>query len=65
MSLWIGFPRFRTRNLGRRKEDVWAFAEDNEEGRHFMLGGRPRDFTVKEKWGPAESPGPALPVFLI
>lgn len=45
--MWIEFPRFRTRNLGRRKEDVRAFAEDNEEGRHFMLGGRPRDFTVK------------------
>lgn len=36
-------------NLGCRKEDVRAFVEDNEEGHHFMLGGKPKDFTVKVK----------------
>ena len=38
-----------SRNLGCRKEDVRGYVMDNEEGHHFCIGGKHKDFTKKVK----------------
>lgn len=38
-----------SRNLGCRREDVRGYVFDNEEGHHFCIGGKPKDFTKKVK----------------
>lgn len=37
------------RNLGCAKEDVRAYIMDNQEGHHFCIGGKPKDFSKKVK----------------
>lgn len=36
-------------NLNCPKENVRAYVMDNEEGHHFCIGGKPKDFTKKVK----------------
>ena len=38
-----------SRNLGCAKEDVRAYVLDNEEGHHFCIGGKHKDFSKKVK----------------
>ena len=38
-----------SRNLDCRKEDVRGYVMDNEEGHHFCIGGKHKDFTQKVK----------------
>lgn len=37
------------RNLGCPKEDVRSYVLDNEQGHHFCIGGKAKDFTKKVK----------------
>ena len=38
-----------SRNLGGAMEDVRAYVLDNEEGHHFCIGGKHKDFSKKVK----------------
>lgn len=38
-----------SRNLGCEKADVRAYVMDNEEGHHFCIGGKHKDFSKKVK----------------
>lgn len=38
-----------SRNLGCPREDVRAYVLDNEEGHHFCIGGKHKDFSKKVK----------------
>lgn len=36
-------------NLKCKKENIYAYILDNEEGHHFCIGGKPKDFAKKVK----------------